>query len=127
MARLNFFGHSSSVRGRRHPDDRLTEAGGRARRVAENIIEATYMAYESGTRYSIVDARRCRFRDGRGREIPRHSYASMARDFVGQWMASPGHRRNIVDPALRRHGAALAPNGNARLCGGVFAVQVFSD
>jgi uncharacterized protein YkwD len=126
MARKGFFSHSSPVRGRRTLSDRVGKAGYTYRKVAENIIEAHFMAYRNGARFQVVDASRCKFRYSSGAEIPAHSYGSLATELVSRWMNSPGHRQNILTPDLQDHGFALAANGETALCGGLYATQVLA-
>ena len=45
---------------------------------------------------------------------------AFAHKAVAAWMASPGHRENILRPAFRRSGIGVTVRGNA-----VFATQVF--
>lgn len=127
MARLGFFDHRSPVAGHRSMTDRLGLAGARFRIAAENIIEARYMAYRNGAPYRVEDATACLFRYTDGTPLKRQSYASLADEIVARWMESPGHRRNLMDPALRRHGFALAPTRDPALCGGLYGAQVFTD
>lgn len=126
MARLGFFSHASPVPGRETLAARVTQVGFRFGGVAENIIEARYMAYESGRKYQIIDAVRCAFAYADGRIIPPQTYASLAREVVGRWMDSPGHRKNILTSGMREHGFALAPNKDSSLCGGIYATQVLA-
>ena len=126
MARLNFFSHDSPVPGRERLSTRVSQGGYRFQTVAENIIEARYMAYEGGRSYRIVDAGRCQFEYANGQPIQPHSYASMARELVDRWMNSPGHRANILNGAVREHGFGLAPNRDQALCAGVYGAQVFA-
>ena len=126
MARLDFFSHSSPVPGRETLAARVTQVGFRFQSVGENIIEARYMAYQSGRQYQIIDAVRCEFAYADGTAIAPQTYASLAREVVRRWMASPGHRENILDAGMREHGFALAPNRDTSLCGGIFATQVLA-
>jgi uncharacterized protein YkwD len=126
MARLNFFDHASPVPGRETLSMRVTQVGFRFQSVGENIIEARYMAYQSGRQYQIIDAVRCEFAYADGTMIAPQTYASLAREVVRRWMASPGHRENILDAGMREHGFALAPNRDTSLCGGIFATQVLA-
>ena len=126
MARLNFFNHDSPVPGRETMTARVTQVGFRFQTVAENIIEARYMAYESGRQYQIIDPVRCAFAYADGSTIPPHTYASFALEVVQRWMESPGHRANLLNPAVREHGFALAPNRDTSLCGGIYATQVLA-
>ena len=124
MARLQFFSHESPVPGRETMSARARLAGSRYPQVGENIIEARFMAYESGRRYEVIDAEDCEFAYEDGTPIASHSYASLAREVVQRWMGSPGHRRNILNASHLAHGFAIAPNGVESLCGGIFGAQV---
>lgn len=126
MARLNFFDHVSPVRSRRTLSDRLAEVRVPYRRAAENIIEARYMAYKNRTRFQTIDAATCRFVYSDGTPIERHTYQTLARELVDRWLNSEGHRRNLMDPDLSRHGFAIAANRATTLCGGIYGAQVFA-
>lgn len=126
MARLSFFDHVSPVRARRTLSDRLGEVRAPYRRAAENIIESRYMAYENSTRFQVIDAARCLFVTADGRPLERHTYQTLAKEVVDRWLASEGHRRNLLDPDVGRHGFAIAPNRSTSLCGGIYAAQVFA-
>ena len=41
-------------------------------------------------------------------------------EVVAAWMSSPGHRANILDPALTEVGVACVPDGGRTLCAEVF-------
>ena len=124
MAQLRFFSHDSPVPGRETMMARARQAGAGYQWVSENIIEARYMAYESRRRYEVIDPARCEFAYADGTPIDAHTYASLAREVIGRWMNSPGHRRNILHRTHRAHGFAIAPNSVRSLCGGLFGVQV---
>ncbi|MEM1298458.1 MAG: CAP domain-containing protein [Pseudomonadota bacterium] len=126
MVRLDFFGHSSPVAGRSEIGDRLNLVGVPFRRAAENLLEERFMAYQSGRRYEVIDPVRCQFAYADGTPIRRHTYASFGRQAVARWMESIGHRRNLLDPGLTRHGAALVANRDNTLCGGAYVTQVFA-
>lgn len=126
MARLNFFDHTSPVPERRTLSDRLGEVRVPYQLAAENIIEARYMAYRNRARFRTIDASRCLYTYTNGERIPRHTYRTLAKELVDRWLTSPGHRRNVLDPDLTRHGFAIAPNRAKTLCGGLYAAQVFA-
>lgn len=125
MARLSFFGHDSPVPGYRTLRDRIEASGAPAEAAAENLIEAYFMNYVDGTRFRVIDARRCQFRTEVGRALFRHTYRSMAQSLVERWMESPGHRRNILMRGATRHGFGIAANRKPELCGGIYATQLF--
>ncbi len=128
MARLGFFDHTSTETGRTSPSDRVKEVdpGNSYRVIAENLVESFFVAYQNNTPYRVVDADACKFLDDKGREMPRQTYDSMAKEFVDRWMNSPGHRRNILEPSFRFHGAGMAPTDRGDLCGALFGAQVFA-
>lgn len=52
------------------------------------------------------------------------AYAEQVRqaaDVVAAWLASPGHRANILDPALTRMTVACVHDGDQMLCSQLFA------
>ena len=126
MARVGFFSHDSPVPGRETLAARVTQVGFRYQTVAENIIEARYMAYENGRQFHVLDPVRCDFAYVNGEKILPQTYASVARQMVRRWMKSPGHRANILNAGVREHGFALAPNKDRSLCGGIYATQVLA-
>lgn len=126
MAMRGFLDHVSPVPGRRTPADRLDQAGADYRRVAENIATTSLYAFD-GRRFLIRDAARCDFSFTLdGPPIPRQTYAGAARRFVAGWMDSRGHRRNILDPELTRHGAGAAFRPDPENCGELIVAQVFA-
>ncbi|WP_316012970.1 CAP domain-containing protein [Roseobacter sp. HKCCA0434] len=139
MVRLDFFDHISPVAGRETLVDRVRPTGLSLARVAENIGQIFGVDYEPGRRYRALDAANCQFTYeggtpvgdalgsvvGRAAEpIPRHSYDSAGARIVGNWLASPGHRANIMAPDLTRHGAGFATGDRGQLCGRLFVTQV---
>ena len=126
MTRLGLFQHDMPVPGRENVGARLDTLGARYRRAAENIAENFYLQYQSGRAYSEIDPVRCEFAYADGTPIGRHTYASLADAVVTQWMDSTGHRQNILNQGMRRHGFAIAPVGDRVLCGRIYATQVFA-
>ncbi|MEO0467645.1 MAG: CAP domain-containing protein [Pseudomonadota bacterium] len=121
-----FFDHLSPVPGRRTPSDRIAAAGGQSRLTAENLAQAWYLNYESGRSFYTHDADACRFTYTDGTTIQRHTYATLAKDLVAASMGSPGHRENILRSDVSLHGLAVGPTGDAALCGGLYATQLFA-
>lgn len=126
MAREDFFSHDSPVQGRETLGRRMAQVGMDNRFGAENIIDARYMAYQSGRKFQIVDQASCRFAYEDGTPIPAQTYASLAAELVQRWMDSPGHRANILNKGMREHGFAAVPSKSTSLCGGILATQVFA-
>lgn len=126
MALRGFLDHVSPVPGRRTPADRLDQAGADYRRVAENIATTSLYAFD-GRRFLIRDRARCDFSFTRGGPpVPRRTYAGAAHRLVAGWMDSRGHRRNILDPEVTRHGAGAAFRPDPETCGELLAAQVFA-
>lgn len=104
---------------------RLSGEGVQFRKAGENIaMEPVYAVLgrpistrSSGCSFVYADT---------GAAAPRHSYASLARSTVARWMASPGHRKNILEPGFRRMGAGFAVKAGGALCGDVYLAQVFA-
>ena len=123
MAEAGKLSHTSTVRGRRKLMDRLRASGLRFRTGTENIGMVPRYRIDGG-RFRVLDAGACRFATAAGKALPPHSYASLARHVVAMWMNSPGHRRNVLDPQVRRVATAAAPQP-APHCGRVWLTQNF--
>ena len=125
MARARNLSHKSTVSGRRTLKDRMKRTGIRYTAAAENI--GVLPRFRIGRkRFSVRDAASCQFTDSAGQAVPAHSYQSLSRKIVGMWLASPGHRRNILNPGMRVAGAAIALDTKARFCGQYYITQNFS-
>lgn len=127
MITHRFYAHRSPISGRETPHDRVISAGGQFRLTAENLGQGWYMDYEPGRPFTTDDEAACRFRYTDGTEIQRHSYASLAEDLVAAWMASPGHRENILREGITVHGFSVAATGDTTLCGKLYATQLFAS
>lgn len=126
MASRGFFGHDSPVGGRATLTDRLDQVGARFSHAAENIARTSLYAFD-GREFLLVDPANCVFTFERGGPpVPRRSYAGAAARLVENWMDSPGHRRNILDPAMTRHGAGAALRPDPSVCGELMVTQVFA-
>ncbi|QIK40978.1 CAP domain-containing protein [Pontivivens nitratireducens] len=139
MAQYDFFDHVSPVEGRETLTDRLSVTGVSLSRIAENLGQTFVVDYEPGREYRVVDAENCEFTynfgsgvtDKLGSVVGRRAelldyrtYDSAAQAIVAGWMASPPHRRNMLDPAFTRHGAGFAITDADTLCGRILATQV---
>lgn len=126
MATRGYFAHESPAPGRRTPDQRLARAGARFTRVAENIAQTSLYAFRGGKFY-IRDRARCLFSlTPNGPPVLRRTYAGAAKQVVANWMNSPEHRRNILDPRLTRHGAGAAVRRDPRTCGDLLVTEDFA-
>lgn len=106
MAEYDFFSHTNPRdRMKRTPAMRLASCGVKAFRIAENIATAFALRYDSG-KPVIPLGREGSFADPRtGVVLLNHSYVSLAKSVVSDWMNSPGHRANILDRKLKYSGA----------------------
>lgn len=105
--------------------DRLADRGVRFRAAAENI--AMDKTYRLLGRPIAAGARGCAFTYAdTGAPVPVHTNASLAAAVVARWLASPGHRANILDPRFRRMGAGAAIDPLGPACGDVYLAQAFA-
>ncbi len=105
MASRGYFSHTArrGLISRENLTDRLARGGVSYVRAAENIAL-----------FPVVVSRTFAQR-GRGPWAPREeigrqgtTYRRLAQDIVRGWMESPGHRRNLLDPALTHLGVGVA-------------------
>jgi uncharacterized protein YkwD len=125
MARTSKVSHQSTVAGQSTLKARLSSSGLRVRAGSENLAMVHRYALD-GMQFRIRDASSCSFATAGGQAIPMHSYASLARHAVTLWMASSGHRRNILDRKVTMVGSAAALNASAPNCGQIFLSQNFA-
>lgn len=103
--------------------DRVRSAGIRVRTAGENIAQLPRYTFGS-KRFRVIDRGACVFKTRAGRQIPPHSYQSLARQVVALWMASPDHRRNVLDPGVSAMGAGAAFS-QSNTCGDYWVTQIF--
>jgi uncharacterized protein YkwD len=104
---------------------RLAGQGVTFRRAGENIgMEKAYRllgrpisARAAGCAFTYADT---------GAPVPPHSHASLANSAVARWMASAGHRANILAAGFRRMGAGAALDPAGPACGDVYLAQTFA-
>lgn len=110
MAEKNYFSHDGKGWFRKsHMTDRAQKAGVQANALAENIaMLPVFRTWRMDTRW-----------DARGNQSQTvhtegDSYEELTDAAVENWMNSPGHRKNILNPALTRLGVgvALGQQGN---------------
>jgi len=125
MARSRQVSHAGGPRGQENLGRRLDAAGMGGRGGAENLA-MLHLYRLDGRPVFVRDQAGCVFTDTAGRQVGRHSVASLAAQVVDNWMASPGHRANLMDPRLRHVGAGVAIAPGGRSCGQVYVTQVFA-
>lgn len=124
MVSAQTLSHRSNVSGRRTAADRIRAAGIRLRAGSENIGSVSRYRID-GQRFRILDAASCRFATYGGEPLPAHSYASLAKTIVAKLMASPGHRRNILDRRVNRVATGAAFDAAGPYCGRIWFTQSF--
>ena len=92
MVRLGYFGHVSPTPGRGAPEQRVRLVGGTHAMLGENLAEVSARSLDVGDR------------------------------IVGGWLASPGHRATLLQPAWTHVGFGLAEDANGR----AYVAQVFA-
>ncbi len=108
--------------------DRVGAVGLKPRIVAENL--ALTMTMESEVRAADIQARgagseRRYFDPGTNRELRQLTYARFAAVVVQQWMDSPGHRANLLNPELAYLGCSARWRKDFSGVDLLYSVQVF--
>lgn len=108
LVKLNALSHSDPETGA-SPQDRLTAAGVANPLPSENIATNVLIQMGDGQEVYEIDASRGLFStEPRGKPIPFHTYTSLGRAFVKNWLDSPGHRRNLLDDEAVQLGCGVA-------------------
>ena len=103
MVRLNFFSHTNPHEpNKRTFSQRLAMYGVEQGYRAENISEMFGIRYIQGSSLIPPDTTGGEIRDFEtGKSIPKHTYFSFASALLDGWMASSGHRANILNSNLK--------------------------
>jgi uncharacterized protein YkwD len=126
MARLRTHSHVLPVRGQRDLSQRMHRQSLEFRKAAENI--AMDKVYRLLGRPISVKHDGCRFvYDDTKVAVPIHTYASLAREVVARWLASPGHRASLLSKSYQRLGAGVGVDPQGPACGDLYLVQDFAD
>lgn len=124
----NFFDHTSVVAGKETLGKRLRLVGVTYRAAAENLALMSLFNFRPGEAFELLDEDNCVFRDPESGELyRRRTYAELAKVLVDGWMASPGHRANLLNDRYRRLGSGLSIDPDRDYCGSVYATQNFAD
>jgi uncharacterized protein YkwD len=124
MVSARTLSHRSNVSGRSTLSERIRAAGYQIRTGSENIGYVSRYQID-GAPFRIVDSGSCRFASNAGQPLPTHSYATVARQIVAEWMRSAGHRRNILDSRVTRVATGAVVDRNGPYCGRVWFTQKF--
>ena len=126
MARLRTHSHVLPVRGQRDLSQRMNRQSLQFRLVAENI--AMDKVYRLLGRPISMKHNGCSFVYGDTKEaVPVHTYASLAREVVLRWLASPKHRASLLNAKYQRLGAGVGVDAAGPACGDFYLVQDFAD
>ncbi|MFO1452494.1 MAG: CAP domain-containing protein [Opitutaceae bacterium] len=129
MANLGQVGHGNPLRGEETVAARLEQSGVTPARVAENVAstslfdfppERSFVIRHLGNQRVLIDGET-------GLPLARRTYRELATVMVDQWLASPGHRENLMSRQVSVLGCGMR---FARVATGlelVHAVQVFLD
>ena len=95
---------------------------------AENVALVFGIQYESGTDvYKRMKQGRAVFSlQAGGPAIPPHTYASFATHLLNEWMASPGHRKNILTEDLKTLGTSSMHDRPAQGMDKFYSAQEFA-
>jgi uncharacterized protein YkwD len=126
MARLRRHSHELPVRGQRHLGQRIKRQSVQFRLAGENI--AMDKVFRLLGRPISTGSAGCSFvyADTRA-PVPRHSYASLAEQVVGRWLASPKHRDSLLSSRFQRIGSGIGIDPSGPACGDLYLVQDFAD
>ncbi|MFH1842285.1 MAG: CAP domain-containing protein [bacterium] len=109
MANHDFFSHHGVVAGRETLSLRLALIGITNAVAAENISTLTALEYEDSRPVYSPEQNGGYFSYSyRGKPLELRTYASAARVVLEQWLDSPGHRQNILNPDVLFLGVGTA-------------------
>ncbi len=124
MARTKKLSHTNTIAGASTLGERIRKSGIKYRAGSENIVMVHRYQIDN-KRFKVVNRQQCTFATRGGKQIPAHSYATLARHAVNLWMGSPGHRKNILDKRVSLMSTAVAPEPNGKYCGRYWLTQNF--
>jgi len=109
MSEIKFFGHYNSYdKGLETPLKRILKFEGNYPFIAENIANIPVLNSFKGTKIEIkIDDNNIKYYNDKGIEITNHSYESLAKRVVNDWMNSEKHRKNILNPNLIETGIGV--------------------
>ncbi|MBE7157109.1 MAG: CAP domain-containing protein [Rhodospirillales bacterium] len=129
MAKGNYLSHDSTPDQPKNttPYDRLVQAGLQPHMVAENIAFNFLLDYDPSKPFYArqEDDHTVYSYQPDGEPLRRHTYVSFAQAIVTQWMNSPPHRENLVNPDLRFLGVGCALRQEANSLDTIYADQDF--
>lgn len=125
MVLLQYFSHESPTEGRRTMAERMLAVGVSGGYRGENIAKGFGLDYADGRPVFPPAQTGGGFRYALdGPDLASHTYAGAARALVDQWMKSPPHRANILNPKFTFLGCAVIPYKAQDLYGMDFLMAV---
>ncbi len=118
-----------------HPDeekrqmpDRFDFLGIFTNAMAENVAESFGIRYKSGEKVYTrkADGKKVFSREPDGPPIQPHTYATFAVSLLDAWMASPGHKKNILAEQVSQLGTAALHDRSALGMDTFYCAQEFS-
>lgn len=126
MARLRTHSHVLPIRGQSNFKQRIDRQSLKYRTAGENI--AMNKVYRLLGRPISAKMQGCAFTYGDTREpVPMHTYATLGKEAVNRWLASPKHRASLLSPGFRRIGSGVGVDPAGPACGDLYLVQDFAD
>lgn len=121
--------HTNPFPGSATLGDRIEQVGLQAARAGENAARLPILDTRGATAFGIrhEDGIRTPINLVTGEPLRPHTYASFAADIVQRWLASPGHRENLLNPRYTVLGCAVRLTQPAHDFAQVFAVQVLVE
>lgn len=107
------------------PFQRVQYVGLEIEQVAENIALLSIYETNAGVGVAVREGKRRFLHPETRAELQRATYRGFAREVVRNWMESPGHRANIINPALAYLGCSVQPSVSLIGVDQLFCVQVF--
>ncbi len=107
------------------PFERVQYVGLNIEQVAENIALLSIYETNAGVGMVVREGKRHFLNPETHAELQRATYRGFAREVVRNWMESPGHRANIVNPAFAYLGCSVQPSVSLSGVDQLFCVQVF--
>lgn len=98
MVAHNFYGHVSTVKGKKTIYERFAHEGLKKSLIGENISSSIGLQYQDGRQINIPrSGGMYTYANSRREVILPHTYLSYAREAVRLWMNSPPHRKSILN------------------------------
>lgn len=107
------------------PFQRVQYVGLNIEQVAENIALLSIYETNAGVGMVVREGKRHFVHPETHADLRRATYRGFAREVVRNWMESPGHRANIVNPSLAYLGCSVQPSVSLIGVDQLFCVQVF--